>query len=145
MFGGMTVSLGYLGMCKKEAEDNEMVIYSYSGENWNDGCKSQKGDAELYDGIFLIYKDCLEEPEIHTKLKRMPSGRKKIIEKRITHIPNIYEYIQQNKIVVEKECKNAFRRRDNALIDYIAERLIYHVFEEYQLNGILPDKARFIQ
>lgn len=71
------MSLGYTGMCKKELEDDEVVIYSYSGENWNDGGKSKNGDSLLCDGRFTIYKDCLEEPEIHAKLKRMPSGSKK--------------------------------------------------------------------
>ena len=27
--------------CKKELEDDEIVVYSYSGENWNDGGKSK--------------------------------------------------------------------------------------------------------
>lgn len=81
------MSLGYTGMCKKELEDDEIVIYSYAGENWNDDGKSKSGDSLLCDGSFIIHKDCFEEPEIHSKSKRMPSGRKKIIEKRITHVP----------------------------------------------------------
>ena len=139
------MSLGYTGMCKKELEDDELVIYSYSGENWNDNGKSKSGDILLYDGSFVIYKDCLEEPEIHTKLKKMPSGRKKIIEKRITHVPDIIEYVNDKRIVVEKECKNAFRQGMTMPIDYIAYLLILHVFERFQLDGVLPEKESFIQ
>lgn len=139
------MSLGYNGMCKKELEDDELVIYSYSGENWNDSGKSKSGDRLLCDGSFIIYKDCLEEPEIHTKLKRMPSGRKKIIEKRITHVPDIIECVNDKRIIVEKECKNAFRRGATMPIDYIAYLLILHVFERYQLDGELPEKENFIQ
>ena len=43
------MSLGYTRMCKKELDDDEIVIYSYSGENWNDGGKSKSGDSLLYD------------------------------------------------------------------------------------------------
>lgn len=57
------MSIGYVGKCRIEIEDDEVAIYSYSGENWNDGGKSQRGDRELYDGSFIIYKDCLDEPE----------------------------------------------------------------------------------
>ena len=141
----MTMSLGYTGMCKKELEDDEMVIYSYSGENWNDGGKSKSGDSLLYDGSFIIYKDCLEEPEIHTKLKKMPSGRKKVVEKRIPHFPHIYKHIENGKIVIEKECKNAFKRYSETSIDYIAYLLLIHIFEKYQLDGYLVENDGFIQ
>lgn len=139
------MSLGYTGMCKKELEDDEIVIYSYSGENWNDGGKSKSGDSLLYDGSFTIYKDCLEQLEIHTKLKKMPSGRKKMSKKGITHVPNIYKHIENGKIVIEKECKNAFKRYDDASIDYIAYMLLIHIFEKYQLGGCLVEKEGFIQ
>lgn len=139
------MSLGYAGLCKKELEDDELVIYSYSGENWNDGGKSKNGDRLLYDGRFVICKDCLEEPEIHTKLKKMPSGRKKILEKRITHVPNIVEYVRDKRIVVEKECKNAFKRSPSIPIDYIAYMLLLSVFKRYQVDGCLPEKDSFIQ
>jgi len=139
------MSLGYTGMCKKELEDDELVIYSYSGENWNDSEKSKSGDVLLYDGSFVIYKDCLEKPEIHTKLKKMPSGRKKIIEKRITHVPDIIKYVNDKRIVMEKECKNAFKRGATMPIDYIAYMLILHIFERFQLDGELPEKESFIQ
>lgn len=143
--GEVSMSLGYTGMCKKELEDDELVIYSYAGENWNDGGKSKSGDSMLYDGSFIIYKDCLEEPEIHTKVEKTTSGKKKVTEKRITHIPNIFEYVDNKKIIVEKECKNAFRRYPMMPIDYIAYRLLLHIFESYQLHGKLPEKDCFIQ
>jgi hypothetical protein len=138
------MSLGYTGMCKKELEDDEIVIYSYSGENWNDGGKSKSGDSLLYDGSFIIYKDCLEEPEIHIKRKKMPSGRKKFVEKRIVLFPNLFEHLENKKIVIEKECKNAFRVQEIP-IDYIAYRLLLHIFERYQFEGALPEKEVFFQ
>lgn len=50
------MSLGYIGICRKVAEDDYIVIYSYTGENWNDGGKSKHGDSQLQDGLFTIYK-----------------------------------------------------------------------------------------
>ena len=138
------MSIGYVGKCRMEMEDDEVAIYSYSGENWNDGGKSQRGDRELYDGSFIIYKDCLEEPEIHIKRKKMPSGRTKLVEKRIVHFPNLFEHLENRKIVIEKECKNAFKVQEMP-IDFIASQLLLHVFERYQLEGELPEKEMFFQ
>ena len=139
------MSFGYTGMCRKEFEDDKLVIYSYSGENWNDCGKSKSGDSLLYDGVFIIHKRCLEEPEIHTKLKRFPSGRKKLVEKRILHCPDIYKHIADRKIIIEKVCKNAFKIHSETLIDYIAYMLLIHVFEKYQENGFLVETGSFIQ
>lgn len=139
------MSLGYIGMCKKESEDEEMVIYSYSGENWNDGENSKSGDSLLYDGSFIIYKDCLEEPEIHTKLLRMPSGRKKLLQKRITHVADIIKHLNNKRIVVEKECKNAFRQAASMPVDYIAYMLLPDILKKYQTEVFLPDEDSFIQ
>ena len=138
------MSLGYCGMCLKQADDSEMAIYSYAGENWNDDGKSQSGDCMLQDGVIVIYKRCLEEPEIHEKVKRMPSGRKKLVTKRITHYPSIGDHIRAGDIIIEKECKNAFRRPSYMPIDYIANKLLPKIFISYQENGALPEKEIFI-
>lgn len=138
------MSLGYTGMCKKVLEDKDIAIYSYAGENWNDE-NSKSGDTTLQDGSFIIYKECLEKPEIHIKTKKMPSGRKKTIEKRITHTPDIVKHMENGKIVIEKECKNAFKRSSNMKLDYIAYCLLVNIFESYQMDGQLPEEERFIQ
>lgn len=141
------MSLGYCGMCLKVMEDDEAVVYSYAGENWNDGGKSKSGDSLLQDGIIFIYKRCLEEPEIHSKVRRTSSGRKKLITKRITHIPSICAHVNSGDIIVEKECKNAFQRPlfESMPLDYIAYRLLIHIFTRYQEYGVLPEKEAFIQ
>ena len=41
-------------------------------------------ENHVYDGTITIARDCFAEPEIHEKLKKMPSGRKKLITKRIS-------------------------------------------------------------
>ena len=139
------MSLGYEGVCKLVEQDEEMAIYVYSGANINDNYELRKQHALNYDGEFLIYKRCLEEPEIHTKIKRSPSGRKYEEVKRITHFSSVAKHIENGDVVIEKECFNAFRRYANAEIDYIAYRLIEKIFTYYQENGCLPEKEGFIQ
>ena len=137
------MSLGYTGLCIKIAENDVSVTYSYAGENWNDE-KSTQGDCLLQDGEFVILKDCLVEAEIHTKIKKLPSGRKKTVEKRIPRHTDVTKLIGEGKIIIKKECKNAFKNGDN-FIDQIAYCLLTGIFERYQIEGILPEQQRFIQ
>ena len=93
--------------------------------------------------MITIYKRCLEEPEIHSWLRRMPSGKKKLVAKRIPHFPSVDEHIQNGDIMIDKECKNAFCKGYS--FDYIAYRLLVHIFVNYQKKGELPEKDSFIQ
>ena len=138
------MSLGYRGFCKKVLEDDDLVFYTYGGENWNLE-HSTWGDINLQDGLFCIYKQCLEEPETHIKTKRLPSSRKKRVTRRISHFPSIIDQLQKGNIVIEKECKNAFRKPSTSPIDYIAYRLLIHIFWRYQTDGKLPESESFIQ
>ena len=138
------MSLGYSGVCKLLEQDEEVAIYAYSGANIND--EATQGEHRLdYDGEILIYKRCLEEPEIHAKIKRRSSGRKYESVKRITHLPNILRHVENGEVVIEKECRNAFRRHGDTEIDYIAHTLLIKIFIYYQENGQLPEKEGFIQ
>lgn len=138
------MSLGYQGVCKMIMQDEEMCVYAYSGLNVNDNFKFGKAHSRDYDGEIVIYKRCLEEPEIHTKIKRRPSGRKYEEVKRITHFPLIASHIEHGDIVIEKECINAFRRY-TLDVDYIAYRLLIKIFLYYQQKGFLPEQECFIQ
>lgn len=112
------MSLGYTGTCQKVAEDEHIIIYSYSGENWNDGGKSKRGDSQLLDGMFTIQKGLF-----CTDLERC---------------------IQAGIIKIDHECKNAFRR-PGVSCDYIAWRLLIHIFDHYKTNSHFPLKELFIQ
>jgi hypothetical protein len=136
------MSLGFLGYAKLSEEDEKYAIYLYSGENWN-SAHSVSGDALLFDGEIHIKKSSLEEPEIHQKLKKMPNHRKKMITKRITHVPNIQQKIADGDIRILKPCKNEFCRY--GADGYIALMLLYRIFEKYQEIGKLPQNAEFIQ
>jgi len=139
------MSLGYEGVCKLVDQDDELVIYAYSGANYNENYEEQKLHRLDYDGVIMIHKRCLEEPEIQRKMKRRPSGRKFESVKRIVLFPNISDHIKNGDIVIEKECHNAFRRYSTMSVDYIAHLLLIKIFEFYQENGRLPEKEGFIQ
>lgn len=141
----MDLSLGYCGKCKLIYQDDNVVRYVYSGENWNDE-KSISGDIDLLDGEILIYKKCLEEPEIHMKVEKTPSGKKRIYEKRIVHTPSIGKHIGNREIVIEKKCKNEFKIYTTSDNDcYLAGKLLIKIFEAYQKDGKLPEEETFIQ
>ncbi len=112
------MSLGYTGMCKKVAEDECLVIYSYAGENWNDGVKSKSGDCQLQDGMFTIHKDDFCE--------------------------DIERCIQIGIIKIDRECKNAFCK-SGVPCDYIAWRLLRRLYIAYEQNGLFSETATFIQ
>jgi hypothetical protein len=136
------MSLGFLGYAKLVAEDSKYALYLYSGENWNSE-HSTSGDSVLYDGKIRIKKDSLEEPELHQKLKKMPNHRKKMLTKRITHIPNIVQKLLDGDVQILKPCKNEFCRYSTEY--YLALSLLHRIFEEYQIIGKLPDKVSFIE
>lgn len=69
------MSKGIGAYANKIAEDEYTVIYEYGGYNLND--PKYRNEDHIYDGTITIQMDCFAEPEIHEKLKKMPSGKKK--------------------------------------------------------------------
>lgn len=138
------MSLGFVGKCRKIVEDEERAVYAYSGENWNDP-SSQSGDVHLLDGEITIRKRCLEEPEIHTRLRKTPSGKKELQTKRITHVVDIQRHIEDGNITIDKKCKNEFNRSRSSGANYIACGLLLKIFTSYQEQGVLPEQESFIQ
>lgn len=63
-------------------EDENAFMYEYDGYNLNE--PEYRNENHVYDGTITIARDCFDEQEIHEKLKKMPSGRKKLITKRIS-------------------------------------------------------------
>jgi hypothetical protein len=111
------MSLGYIGYGRYKEEQDGCLIYEYSGENWNAPC--DKGDCLLYDGLISIEKNVLDEE-------------------------NYVEAIENGRIKVVKECKNAFDCL-NIKFDYLALRIIIHIFKDYKASGQIPEKVAFIQ
>lgn len=64
------MSLGYVGHARLEAEDTEIAIYSYTGENWNVQDEAVRKRLESAVGQLTIDKSCLIEPELRSKVKK---------------------------------------------------------------------------
>lgn len=136
------MSLGYVGHAQLEAQDTEIAIYSYTGENWNVQDEAIRKRLESTIGQITIDKSCLIEPELHSKVRKMSNGRKKLVEKKIVRHPDISELISDGSIVVDELCGVDAEASDYR--PYIYIRLLRIIFESYQLNGRLPEKEEFI-
>lgn len=97
------MSKGIGAHANKIAKDDHAVIYEYGGYNLND--PEYLNEDHIYDETITIKRDCFAEPEIHEKLKKMPSGKKKLITKRIPVLVHYGEMIEDRRIVVEN-CSN---------------------------------------
>ena len=118
-------------------QTNLVKIYEFSKMGW------KKKKNSIY---CCIFKRCLEEPEIHVKNKKMPSGKRTTIEKRIIHTPSIGKHLIDEDIVIEKKCKNEFKRMAMSEIDcYLAYILMNKIFEAYQRDGMLENEESFLQ
>ena len=125
------MSVGHGGYMNLIEADDTMLIYGYCCYNLNcDGCMemSKKEDGEIY-----IDRDALVVPEIHSKIKRMPSGRKKCITKRIPREYSISNLIETKKILV-KNASGTWKTTEDG-IDIMAIKMLYKLFYEYQIMG----------
>lgn len=139
------MSIGYCGRMELLVEDEEAVIYRYCGENWNDKGET-RGSIENMDGEIIIYKKCLVEPEIHSKIKRTPSHRKVLVTKRIIQPFDLDEALRNGDIEILKPCTSEHSHGVRFGIDhmYFAMMLLRTLFTEYQEQGKLPEKCSFI-
>lgn len=72
-------------------------------------------------------------------MKRMPSGRKQFVEKRIRREVDYDSFLNNGEICIEnsKYCWQFVGVEKN--IGMIAMRIVFHIFDEYQDKGILPE------
>lgn len=135
------MSIGIGAYANKIAEDDKTVIYEYGGYNLND--PKYRNKEHLYDGSIMIQRDCFAEPEIHKRIKKMPSGRKKLIEKRIPVSVEYGEMLENGKIIVEN-CSNCWITTANELkVDSMACRLLSKIFCDYQEYGEVPASVSY--
>lgn len=130
------MSMGYGISCRKVAEDKKTLIYEYSVYNWNEMEYADR--INLYDGIIFMDKSAFIEPEIHTKRKRLPSGKKVMVSKRVvnSNIP-CDALIKDKKIIIENSSNAWSFSKDG--IDTMAIRLVYNLFMEYQKQGVFVE------
>lgn len=135
------MSIGVGGFAYKALEDDYTVIYEYGGYNLNEA--RYRNSDQVCDGTIVISKECFVEPEIHEKIKKMPSGRKKLVVKRIPVWVDYDIMIHQNKIQVEN-CSHCWETtKDNLEIDYTVCHLLYKILIEHQIEGVIPERVSF--
>lgn len=127
--------MGYCTHGRKVLEDEKTVIYEYTC--YNIGVGDWEKAKETYDGCIVIEKDALVEPTVHEKLKKMPSGRKKHIVKRIHNEVNYSKLMKEGKIQIEN-CSGTWKMIDG--IDFMAWKLVWNIFDEYQDTGIISEQ-----
>ena len=129
------MSIGHGGYADLQQLDDTMIIYLYCCYNVND--EDYERFMAIEDGELYIDRDALVEPEIHVKLKRTPSGRKKLISKRVIRYVPFDELLKTGKIKV-KNASGTWTTRESG-VDIMALRILHKIFTEYQETGILSE------
>ena len=133
------MSIGVGGYGKIVLQDEETVIYEYGSYNLND--PQFRNIERVCDGLIVIDKSGLVEPEIRKKIKRFPNGKKRIIIKRILKDVPYQELYDLGKIQIQN-CSNCWKTIGNGY-DYIACNLVYQIFQEYQEKGCLSENISY--
>ena len=79
------------------------------------------------------------EPEIHEKLKRMPSGRKKQMVKRIRRAVDYSALLDAGKIIIENSCYCWHLVGTEKNSGMMAMRMVFRICDHYQDEGTLPE------
>lgn len=131
------MSPGIGAHANKVIEDEKIVIYEYGGYNLNE--LEYRNENYVYDGSITISKNCFVEPEIHEKLKKMPSGCKKLITKCIP-VSVEYEKMIEDELITIENCSNCWcTTNDGKHIDVMALKILFYVFLRYQEEGKIPE------
>ena len=131
------MSIGIGAYANLVLQDSNTVIYEYGGYNLNE--EQYRNKSHVCDGFITIQRNCFLEPEIHEKLKKMPSDKKKLITKRIPVYVNYTKYIEDGLIVVDN-CSNCWNTTDNEKrIDVMALHILFCLFLRYQEQGTMPE------
>ena len=131
------MSRGFGGSAKIVLQDENMVVYEYAPYNLNE--PEYRNSDHIYDGLITISKDSMVEPDIHEKLKRMPSGRKKLIVKRIRRDVDYSGLLAAGKIIIENSRYCWYFVGTEKTIGMIAMRLVFRIYDQYQDEGSLPE------
>ncbi len=130
------MSLGYGGGCQKISEDDSLVLYEYFSYNL-----SFEDREKIFDGLILINKRSLLEPERREKFRRMPGGRRRSFTKIILRDVPIDELIESGDVQIEN-CSHAWKFLPCG-VDFMAYRLCREIFLDYQRDGILIDRRGY--
>lgn len=129
------MSKGLMARAELLLSDDAGYLYSYSCWNLNQP-ENRDTARDTDDGEIWISRDALPEPEIHEKIRRMPSGRKKTVVKHIPRDVPVEELISDGRVKV----RNAYGTWEIVGdTDMMALRILYRIFGEYQEQGKVPE------
>ncbi len=117
--------------------DDTLVIYKYY-------CFTQTSpDYEQhikdFDGEIYIDRNVFVGADVREKIKRMPSGRKKVIRKLIKKDVPVEELISQGKIQV-KNSSGTWKTSENG-VDSLVMYTLCSIFEQYQGTNMIPENV----
>ncbi len=129
------MSLGYGGCADLVSADETLVMYKYCCYNVNRNNYSYY--EKMKDGELYIDRLSFPEPELHQKVKKTASGRKKLIVKRVKKSVSLERLIAAETI----EVKNASGTwmTTGAGTDIMALKLLKKIMDAYQETGKLPE------
>ena len=130
----MIMSVGLGGYADLVAADNTLVIYKYCCYNVNNA--EYKQFMEMEDGEMNIDRGAFVEPEIHVRIRKSPSGGKRLVSKRIVQDVPIEAMIEAGKIKV-MNASGTWRTTESG-VDIMALKLLFKLFNEYQETGEIP-------
>lgn len=133
------MSRGFGGYANLVLLDDTAAIYKYGGYNLNESKYRNKN--HIQDGLITIQRSCFIEPEVHEKIRKVPSGkkkRKKLIVKRIPVDVDYTSMMHQGLIQIEN-CSNCWYTSKDDNIDFIACCLLSKIFRAYQEDGAIPE------
>jgi len=133
--GGDSMSKGHCGYAHLAVGDDTLLLYSYCAYDANRADWQEIKKKE--DGEIAIDRDSLIEPEVHEKVKRLPSGKRTTVVKRIEReVP--YEDLLQAKKIRIQNASGAWDFSETG-IDEVALKIVHKIFSEYQKTGNIPD------
>ena len=129
------MSMGYGGRARIVLQDNDTVIYEYAPYNLNE--PAYRNSENTYDGLITICKQAFVAAETHAKVKRMPSGRKLQITKRVRKDVDYGKLLESRAIIIENSKYCWHTMKDG--YGMIALRLIFRIFDYYQEYETVPE------
>lgn len=107
----------------------EYCCYNLNQDNWEEAKNS-------FDGLIVVKKECLIEPIIRTKTKKVGKNKRSIVKK-------IYLDIDVSKLLENRQVEIVSSKYAWQLwkeYDFMAFRLCEKIFKVYQEEGKLPNK-----
>ena len=126
------MSMGYGGYADLEQSDTKFVNYSYC-------CYHLEADVHFpkqNDGKLKIARTAFVEPELHEKVRRTASGRKKKVVKRVLNDIPLEELISSEKISIVN-AGGTWKTTETG-IDRIAIQIVRIILISYQKTGEIP-------